>query len=107
MRCRPVAALVAAMMIACSKPAVSEAGSGAVHPDGVLDPTLLALLDSAAAAYRDSDFESARRHYERALAIDSTLAAPWFGLFLVHRALGQAEIADSALRTVRRLAQRE
>jgi hypothetical protein len=107
MRRPPVAALVVAMLIACSKPAGSETETGAVHPDGVIDPGLLALLDSAAAAYRDNDFEDARGHYAAALAIDSTLAAPWFGLFLVNRALGQGEIADSALRTVRRLAQRE
>ena len=107
MRRGPVAALAAAMLIACSKPAGSETRASAVHPDGVLDPVLLALLDSAAAAYRNNDLESARRHYDGALAIDSTLAAPWFGLFLVHRALGQGEVADSALRIVRRLAQRE
>jgi hypothetical protein len=107
MRCGPVAALAVAMLIACSKPAGNEPESGAVHPDGVLDPGLVALLDSAAAAYRNDDFETARRQYAAALAIDSTLAAPWFGLFLVHQALGQGEIADSALRTVRRLAQRD
>lgn len=107
MRRGPVATLAVAILIACSKPAGTGTGEGAVRPDGSLDPRLLALLDSAATAYRADNFETAGRQYAAALAVDSTLAAPWFGLFLVQRALGQGESADSALRTVKRLAQRE
>jgi Flp pilus assembly protein TadD len=64
-------------------------------------------MDSAASEYRDHDYERAREHYSDATRLDTTLAAPWFGLFLAHRALGNVAAADSAFMTARRLAQRQ
>ena len=66
-------------------------------------PAIAALLDSAAAAYEAGDYGEARRLYEGAVQLDSTHAAPWFGVYMAGHAMGDAA-ADSALIQARRLA---
>ncbi len=62
-----------------------------------------ALMDSAAAVMRTGEYAEAHRLYTAATRIDSTLAAPWFGLFMAGRGLGLDEAADSALDRARTL----
>jgi hypothetical protein len=66
-------------------------------------PSLTVLMDSAAAALADGNYEEARRLYQAAASGDTTLAAPWFGLFMARRGLGLAPAADSALDRARNL----
>lgn len=53
-------------------------------------------LDSGNAAYRREDYETAREHFREAVRVDSTVAAAWFGLYMVERALGNEEAAEAA-----------
>jgi len=62
-----------------------------------------ALMDSASAAIGAGDYEEARRLYEAAADADTTLAAPWFGLFMARRGLGLNVPAESALSRARNL----
>lgn len=64
----------------------------------------VAQLDSGNAAYRAKDYEHAIRHYQAAVRIDSQQAAPWFGIYMAERALGNVARADSALRRAQKVA---
>ena len=98
---RAVVAILAAAVCGCSAAPEPDAGQ---QPGPEADaPGLLVAMDSAAEAFRAGDYENARRLYELATNADSTLAAPWFGLFMAQRALGNGAQADSALERARRL----
>ncbi len=92
--------LLSMLCAACAPPV----GDTAVRPPGQLDPAVVALVDSAADAYRAGDYQEARDRFHIAAQRDTSLAASWFGLFMTERALGNREAADSALRRARRLA---
>lgn len=66
-------------------------------------PELRAQLDSGNASYRSADYETALVHYERALEMEDDVAAAWFGVYMAHHALGNLEVADSALERARAL----
>ena len=55
-------------------------------------------LDSGNVAYRAGEYEEARRHFQAAVAADTSAAAGWFGVYMAERALGNDAAADSALR---------
>lgn len=61
-----------------------------------LPEAAVTALDSGNAAYRRDDYEAARDHFRRAVETDSTVAAAWFGLYMVERALGNDEAAEAA-----------
>lgn len=63
-----------------------------------------AALDSGNAAFRADDFDAARTHYQRAIALRPEESAPWFGLAMAERQLGNIAAADSAMARVRALA---
>lgn len=74
-------------------------GTAARSPDRRdLPPSVTVHLDSGNAAYRADDYRGARRHFRAAVEADSTVAAAWFGVYMVERALGNDGAADSALR---------
>lgn len=58
-------------------------------------------LDSGSAAFRREDFELAREHYQRASELAPDHAAPWFGIYMTERALGNVEAAAAALERAR------
>lgn len=98
-------ALMVATMIGCrgwSDPPEFEDAAPDTVDLASLD-RLTVLMDSAAAALDAGDFEEARRLYQTVAAADSTLAAPWFGLFMARRGLGLQPAADSALDRARDL----
>jgi len=98
-------AVILATLAGCrgrSDPSVVESAA----PDTVDRSSLsyvTVLMDSAAAALGEGHYEEARRLYQAAAAADSTLAAPWFGLFMARRGLGLVRAADSALDRARDL----
>jgi hypothetical protein len=59
--------------------------------------SLKAHLDSGNAAYSDQKYDVARDHYRRAVALDSTLSAAWFGIYMAETKLGNKAAADSAI----------
>lgn len=64
----------------------------------------VAHLDSGNAAYRAKDYPRAIQHYQAATRIDSEQAAPWFGIYMAERALGNVAAADSALQRAQKIA---
>ncbi len=67
---------------------------------------LVAQLDSGSAAFRAEDYDRAMGHYRAVTEMDAELAAGWFGIYMVHRARGQADSATAALERARELAPR-
>jgi hypothetical protein len=101
---RLTVALLTATVIGCrgrSDPPVFENA----EPDALAQApaTATLLMDSAAAALGAGDYEDARRLYQAAADADTTLAAPWFGLFMARRGLGLTAPAESALSRARTL----
>lgn len=66
-----------------------------------LSPIAQALLDSGNTAFRVKDFDGALAFYRKASLTDPAHAAPWFGTYMVGKAINDAALADSALRMVR------
>jgi hypothetical protein len=62
-----------------------------------LPTDLTAQLDSANQAFRAGRYVEALAHYTGATEVDPEVAAPWFGIFMVQRALGNEEAASAAL----------
>ena len=62
---------------------------------------LAAALDSGSAAFRLDDFEAAAEYYAQAVALDSTSAPAWFGVYMAARALGRDDEAAEALQMTR------
>jgi len=62
-----------------------------------LAPEVVAELDSGTVAYRDDRFEEALAHYQRVTELAPSVAAGWFGVYMVQHRLGNAAAADSAL----------
>lgn len=80
-----------------SAPEGMNAGAGqgtrASMPDGVP-----AALDSGNAAYRSGDYRAALEQFESITEEHPGVQAGWFGVYMAHRALGNAAAADSAMR---------
>ena len=70
----------------------------AAEAQPTLPPAFQALLDSGNAAYRAEDYARARTHYTRAVQLDSTVAAGWFGLYMAEQKAGNAAEADRAMK---------
>lgn len=66
-----------------------------------LSSTAQALLDSGNTAFRVKDFDGALAYYHKASLTDPAHAAPWFGTYMVGKAIDDTALADSALREVR------
>lgn len=57
----------------------------------------LAQLDSGNAAFREKDYPEALRHYRGAAELAPEAPAPWFGIYMAERAVGNFTAADSAM----------
>jgi tetratricopeptide (TPR) repeat protein len=81
-------------------------GPGSVEPMQVEDlpPHIQAQLDSANAAFRARDHESALAHFTRVSELAPGLAAGWYGIGMTHSALGNQEEANAAMMQAHRLA---
>lgn len=66
-------------------------------------PEVTAQLDSGSAAFRADDFAGALAHYTRATELAPDLAAAWFGVFMAHEAMGNAQAAQEALAKTQQL----
>lgn len=60
-------------------------------------PEVVAHLDSGSVAFREDDHERALAHYQRAAEVGPEIAAAWFGVYMAHRAMGNADSAAAAL----------
>ena len=69
-----------------------------------LDSGLVALLDSGNVAIRADEPAAAVEFYRRALDIDASSAAAWFGIYMASEALGRGDEAAEALDRARDLA---
>jgi Flp pilus assembly protein TadD len=56
-----------------------------------------AALDSGGVAFRAGEYEQALERYRRAAELEPDAAAPWFGIYMAQRSLGDFAAADSAL----------
>jgi hypothetical protein len=59
-------------------------------------------LDSANAAFRRKDYDRALKFYRQAAGAAPNHASPWFGIFMVAEASGNAALRDSAQREVQK-----
>jgi len=66
-----------------------------------MPPAAVAQLDSGTAAFRADDFEAALRHYTRVTEIAPEIGAGWFGVYMAAEALGDMELAESAMERAR------
>ena len=99
--------LMASLAPACrpdDQPTRSIDPDAAERTRAELPAELVAHLDSGSAAYRADDFEAAREQYRAAVAMDSSVTAAWFGVYMAERALGNAEAAEEALKRAQDLA---
>lgn len=105
---RTIALLGLVLIAAACTPDDQETGS--ISADDVrqareqLPAALQMRLDSGNAAYRRGDYLAARQQYRAAVAEDQEQAAPWFGLYMANRALGDSAAARQALETAQSLA---
>lgn len=102
--------LAASALAACRRDA--DQRTETVRPETMrqareaLAPAVVAQIDSGNAAFRTRDFERARAYYRRAVQLDSTAAAAWFGVYMAETALGDADAAEAALRRAQAAAPR-
>lgn len=66
-----------------------------------LSDSARAALDRGSDAFRGRDYQAALRLYRRAAELAPDAAAPWFGVYMAERALGNVAAADSALARAR------
>jgi tetratricopeptide (TPR) repeat protein len=69
-----------------------------------LSAETLAQIDSGNAAYRRDDFAAAVDFFDQATQSAPDDPTGWFGLYMAHTALGDAEAAEAALDQARDLA---
>ena len=114
--------IMLAAVVACGRTPAREASDGtasgstafdaAALPPGhvpipatasgkVLTPRGQSLLDSGNASFRAHQLVEALAFYRHAAAEVPGHAAPWFGTYMVARAMKDSALADSALRMVR------
>jgi hypothetical protein len=104
---------VATIASACSAPDVPKVplGSTPVSNDALasgatnqlppgLTASAAARLDSGNIAFRVKQYDQAMRYYEAAARDVPEHAAPWYGIYMVGQATGNAALADSATRAV-------
>jgi hypothetical protein len=76
------------------------------HPDVTsaagLTPAARAALDSGNVAFKAKNFPEALRQYRVAADAAPRHAAPWFGVYMVAKATGNAALGDSAMKEVQK-----
>lgn len=104
---------VAASAVACSPgsdapkvPLGQRAPADSTQPvtaaaHAIIGPRAKAALDSGNALYRKKQYAAALIHYREASELAPQHAAPFFGIYMVARATGNAAMADSALADIR------
>ncbi|UCG75833.1 MAG: hypothetical protein JSV95_00415 [Gemmatimonadota bacterium] len=98
-----IACLLAAAGLAWTACGESESGSaweGMTINREDMPQEVAVLIDAGNSAFSAGNLEAARRHYLGAAALDSTVAAAWYGVAMAERALGNEAAADSALARV-------
>lgn len=77
-------------------------GHPSLDPGPALPAVARSALDSANAAFRVKDYQRALQFYRQAANAAPTHASPWFGVFMVAQATGNAALRDSAQREVQK-----
>lgn len=105
MRTAAMSLALLTLLAACDRP--DDQRTGTIRDRDVrearaaLAPAVAAALDSGNAAYSDRDYERALRHYTSVVELDDDAAAGWFGVYMAHLALGNAEAAEAAMAQAR------
>ena len=103
-----VVLMLTLMAAGCGRPKDQETGSldpvAARQKRESMPAELRAQLDSGSAAFRAQDMDGALAHYTAATKIDESVAAGWFGVYMVQKAKGNSAEALAALERVQRLA---
>jgi len=103
---RPLLLIALAASFAC-RPA--EQRTDSIDPNAgaqdraLMQPEVVAQLDSGSQAFRNDDYEAALVHYTSVTELDPTIGAGWFGVYMAHRELGDLEAAEAALERARSL----
>lgn len=108
----PLILLLAAALAACGGERTDDQTTGSIRAEDIqrareqLSPEVREQLDSGNVAYREGRYEEARRRYQEASRLDPDAAAPWFGIYMVESAAGDAAAAEAAIRRAREAAPR-
>jgi hypothetical protein len=70
---------------------------GGTRGDGSLPLAVRSALDEGNAHYRGGQFEAALASYREAATAAPGEAAPWYGVYMAATALGNQQLADSAM----------
>jgi hypothetical protein len=81
--------------------AVTDSARAVEAAHGVIGPAARAALDSGNAFYRKKDYTEALVHYRSASELAPQHPAPFFGIYMVGRAINDRAMADSALAAIR------
>ena len=101
---QPLSAFAAESPSAAASPSspATQARPTSAHPVEVA-PLARAALDRGNAAFRRQDYGAAMRDYRAAAAAEPTSAAPFYGVYMVAKKVGNKTLADSAMREIQRL----
>jgi hypothetical protein len=82
--------------------AALPSGHPAVTSPGDLTPAARVALDSGNVAFKAKNYAEALRLYRVAANAVPEHAAPWFGVYMVAKATGNAALGDSAMKEVQK-----
>lgn len=77
-------------------------GHPPIEASASLSQTARTALESGNAAFRSKEFDRALRFYLTAARAAPEHASPWFGIYMVAEATGNAALRDSAMREVKK-----
>ncbi len=109
---RAIVVLATAAAFGCSKSdapkiplsstSTADSVRAAASAHALIGPAAKTALDSGNAAFRKKSYADALTHYRSASMLAPQHAAPFFGIYMVARAMNDTVLADSALSDIRR-----
>jgi hypothetical protein len=83
-----------------TKRAIASAGGSAPHAQSTLPPRARVMLDSGNSQLRAKRYDAALASYRVAVTEAPGHVAPEFGVYMAAKRMGNAALADSALRVI-------
>jgi hypothetical protein len=98
--------VLAAVALACTQTAEGDkvplAKQAAAEAAAALSAETQGALDSGNVLFRKKDYRAALAQYQLASRRSPEHAAPWFGIYMVARAVNDSSLAETSLAEIRR-----